>query len=222
MAVLIAEELLLIALDPESGRVPMGAQDYVKVGLSGALLAELALSGSLAMSGGRITVVAGDRPGDPLLAATIDAVGSGLAGRRAKAVVAKLDKSVGGVWEQVVGRRVDAGTIGREKRGLLSPTRHPVLDRPVQELVLAHIRVAAIGDQPLEPHRAVVLAFCGPCRLLEKVAPERSQHRQAKMRIKQATRSAPFGPEVKKVIDDLVAAASVAAGAGAIVATSGS
>lgn len=219
---LIAEELLLIALDPESGRVPMGAQDYVKVGLSGALLAELALTGRVKIDGGRITVVPGDPPSDPLLSAALDVAGGDLAGRKAKAVVSKLNKAVGGVWEQVVERLINVGAIGREKSGFLPPTSHPVLDRAGQALVLADVREAAAGDQPLEPRRAVLLAFAGPCRLLEKVAPERSQHRQAKARIKEATESAPFGPEVKKVIDDLVAATAAASAAGAAAASAGS
>ncbi len=97
-----------------------------------------------------------------------------------------------------------------------------MLDRPAQEVVLAGVRAAAGGNQPLEPRQAVLLAFAGPCRLLEKVAPERSQHRHAKARIKEATESAPFGPEVKKVIDDLVAATAASSAAGAAVHTTGS
>lgn len=32
---LIAEELVLIALGPEKGRVPLGTQEYVRIGMSG-------------------------------------------------------------------------------------------------------------------------------------------------------------------------------------------
>lgn len=58
---------------------------------------------------------------------------------------------------------------------------------------------------------AVLLALAGPCRLLERVAPDRSGRRRAKTRIKEATEKAPFGPEVKQVIDELIAAVAVAA-----------
>ena len=44
--VLIAEMLLLVAIT-DSGRVPFGKGAFVAVGLSGALLAELALGGQL-------------------------------------------------------------------------------------------------------------------------------------------------------------------------------
>jgi Golgi phosphoprotein 3 (GPP34) len=42
--VLIAEELLLVAIDPVKGTVPLGARTYLNVGLAGALLAELAIA----------------------------------------------------------------------------------------------------------------------------------------------------------------------------------
>ena len=43
--VLIAEELILVALDPVKGTVPLGARTYLNAGLAGALLAELAIAG---------------------------------------------------------------------------------------------------------------------------------------------------------------------------------
>ena len=44
--VLIAEKLLLVAVD-DKGHVPAGSDAFVKVGLTGALLAELAIDGHL-------------------------------------------------------------------------------------------------------------------------------------------------------------------------------
>jgi hypothetical protein len=51
--VLIAEMLLLVAVD-DNGHVPVGNDAFVKVGLTGALLAELAVDGKLmtGMTGG--------------------------------------------------------------------------------------------------------------------------------------------------------------------------
>lgn len=140
---LLAEELVLIALDPQTGRVPISSQEYLRLGVSAALLAELALDGRVQIQGDRVVVVAGEAPADPLLA--------------------------------------------------------------------ADVRLAATGQGPLGARQAVLLALAGPCRLLERVAPDRSQHRKAKARVKEATRSAPFAPEVKRIIDDMVAAAAVGA-----------
>jgi hypothetical protein len=207
---LLAEELLLLALDPDKGTVPLGCQDYVKVGLSGALLAELALRGSIVVDDGRV-VVSGDLPAEPVLAAAAAFLGGDAKGWPAKKAVQKLDKALGGVWARLVDPLIEAGVLDRDKAGPLSVTRHPVLDTAAHAALLDGIRAAAAGTGPLDPRHAVLLALAGPCRLLERVAPERSQRRAAKARIKDATEQAPFGPEVKKVIDDLIAAAAAIA-----------
>ena len=210
MVVLIAEELLLVALDPVKGTVPLGARTYLNVGLAGALLAELAIAGNLGIKDGRI-VPAGDPPTDPFLAEVLVAIRSETRAEKARSAVKKLDKQVGGVWHRLVERMVAAGTLGEDKQGHLMPTRHPVLDRPRQDSVLGGVRASAAGDGPLVPRSAVLLALTGPCRLLERVAPDRSGRRHAKARIKEATDQAPFGPEVKQVIDELIAAVAIAA-----------
>ena len=85
-----------------------------------------------------------------------------------------------------------------------------MVDIETHSAVLAAAQRAATSDEPLEARQAVVLALAGPCRLLERVAPEREDRRHAKARIAQATESAPFGPTVKAVIDELTATIAVA------------
>ncbi len=148
---------------------------------------------------------------DPFLAEVLAAIRSETKAEKARSAVKKLDKQVGGVWHRLVERMVAAGTLGEDRHGRLMPTRHLVLDRPCQDLVLGGVRASAAGDGPLVPRSAVLLALTGPCRLLERVAPARSGRRHAKARIKEATDQAPFGPEVKQVIDELIAAVAVAA-----------
>jgi hypothetical protein len=208
--VLIAEDLLLVALDPVKGTVPLGARTYLNVGLAGALLAELAIAGNLGIKDGRI-VPAGDPPADPFLAEVMAAIRSQARAEKAKSAIKKLDKQVGGVWHRLVERMVAAGTLGEDKHSRLMPTRRPILDRPRQDSVLGGVRASAAGDGPLVPRSAVLLALTGPCRLLERVAPDRCGRRHAKTRIKAATDQEPFGPEVKKVIDELIAAVAIAA-----------
>jgi hypothetical protein len=76
---------------------------------------------------------------------------------------------------------------------------------------------SATGQGPVTPDIAVVLALAGPCRLLERVAPDRSTRREAKKRIARATAETPFAPGVAKIVDELIAA--VAATAASIAAS---
>ena len=143
-AVLIAEMLLLVAVDGK-GHVPAGSDAFVKVGLTGALLAELAIEGQLTV-GDDGTVRTGDtRPGDELLADVYDAVRNHLEGKKARQVIGGLSRHIGGSRDRVVDRLADAGVLGRVRPSVLRPTRHPVLDTAARQAVLDQVQTAARG-----------------------------------------------------------------------------
>jgi hypothetical protein len=57
----------------------------------------------------------------------------------------------------------------------------------------------------------VVLALIGPCRLLERVAPDPGTRGEAKRRIDRVTAETPVAPGVAKIVDELIVAITVAA-----------
>lgn len=208
--VLIAEMLLLVAVD-EKGHVPIASDAFVAVGLTGALLAELAINGQLTIGDDGTVRTADTRPGDELLADVYDAVREHLEGRKAKKVISGLSRHIGGSRDRVVDRLADTGVLGRDRPSVLRPTRHPVLDTAARQVVLDQVRMAARGEGPVRPDVAVVLALAGPCQLLERVAPDRSTRNEAKKQIALAAAETPFAPGVAKIIDELIAAVAVTA-----------
>ncbi len=206
---LIAEELLLLGLDPDRGTVVNHARRELLVGLAGALIGELALAGLVELSGKRFIAV-GSPPAEPLLAAAHQALASSTR-RNAAAQLRRLDKQVGGVWRQLVDGLADQAILDRRRDRMLlfSVTRHPVLQTALRELVLRRVQVAATGEDALEPRTAVLLALAGPSRLLEVVAPDKADRKHAKQRIQTATELTPVAPVVKKVIAEMQAAAAV-------------
>jgi Golgi phosphoprotein 3 (GPP34) len=202
--------LLLTALN-DKGNVPVGSGALIQVGLTGALLADLAIDGRLAVAEDG-TVRAGDtRPGDELLADACDAVREHLQGRNVRQVIGGLSHHIGGSWNRVVDRLINVGVLGRDRPSLLRPTRHPVLDTAARQAVLDQIRAAAAGEGPVSSQVAVVLALIGPCRLLERVAPDPGTRGEAKRRIDRVTAETPFAPGVAKIVDELIVAITVTA-----------
>ena len=202
--------LLLTALN-DKGQVPVGSGALIRVGLTGALLADLAIDGGLAVADDG-TVRAGDtRPGDELLADVYDAVREHLQGRNVRHVIGGLSHHIGGSWDRVTGRLVHAGVLGRDRRSLLRPARYPVLDMAARQAVVAQIRAAAAGEGPVPPQVAVVLALIGPCRLLERVAPDPATRGEAQRRIDRVTAETPLAPGVATIVDETVVAVTVRA-----------
>ena len=223
VGMLLAEELLLLGLDPVEGMVVNNARRELLVGLDGALIGELALAGLVDLSGKRFIAV-GWPPGDPLLAAVHQALAQST-GRRAADQLRGLDEGIGGVWSRLVDGLADRGVLGRRRDRvfLFTVTRHPVLQPAVREELLERVRAAASGEGEIEPRTAVVLALAGPSRLLEVVAPDEAGRRHAKRRIETATELTPVAPVVKKVIAEMQAATAavvMAAAAGGAASSS--
>ncbi|EIV90741.1 hypothetical protein FraQA3DRAFT_0139 [Frankia sp. QA3] len=216
---LLAEDLLLLALDPDRGTPVNSSRQPLGVALCGALVAELGLAGLIEEDGRRLAPV-GIRPKHPLLADVHAALGT-VRGRRAADQLRRLDGAIGGVWSRVVDGLVDADVLGRRRDRVLVVriTHHPVLRTEARDEVVWRMRTAATGDGPLDPRTATVLALSGPARLLEVVAPQRAERRHAKARIAAATDQTPIAPIVRKVIQEAQQAAAAAATTAAIAST---
>jgi hypothetical protein len=199
--VLIAERFVLLSLRPD-GKPARGqtVQSEVAVGVTGALVAELAIDGHIVIDDGRIRLT-GSRPTHPLLAQVLENVRPH-EGKKLKNRLASIKRSG---WSEVVDGMVDAGVLGREG-GALRPTRHPVADPAAHARLLADVRAAAVGTGPLDPSTATLLALAGPCQLLEVVAPERSDRKAAKKRIAEAAEQVPSAAAVKASIEAVQAA----------------
>jgi hypothetical protein len=195
---LLAEQLALIALDPDSGRAAMGTRDNLNACLAGLLVAELHLA---------------DRPESALLSAAGEVFEQ--AGPKMKAVLSAmsrgLDRRLGlGTWDAVMAGLVDAGVVAPTSGGLRP--RNEVLDRSARDVIVERLRAVARNDDPMDVRTALLLSMTGPAQLLELIAPERSDRRHARERMDHAldgTFSQPIAESVRAVIAD--AAAAVAA-----------
>ena len=216
---LLAEELLLLSLDPEKGTVVNSARAQVKVGLAGALIADLALAGQIELRDRRF-VPAGAPPEDPLLRDVRTALSEPKG--RSKAQLRRLDRAVGGVWDRVAARLVDGRLVTREPGGLFRSERLRPSDARARAQLLERMRAAAAGDGQLDPRTAVVLALSGPCRLLEVVAPDRSTRKHARRRIDSAAELTPVAPLVKALIQETQAAVAGAVAAAGVAAATAS
>ena len=203
---LLAEDLVLLALAPDGSLVRGSTyQPAVAVGVTGALITELAQDGHVDLADGRIRLT-GSRPTHPLLAQALDNLAPH-EGRKLKSRLASV-KHAG--WNEVVDAMIEGGVIGREKE-LLRPTLHPLADPVAHDALLRRVQAAATGDSPLDPRTAALLALAGPSQMLEVVAPERSDRRKAKRRIAEAAEQVPAAAAVKYVIDAVAATAAVVA-----------
>lgn len=222
---LLAEELALVALKPESGRQQLGTGDALNACLAGLLVAELLLEGWIGPGDreDRLVVVPGrPAPDPPALAAAMDVVAQ--RGPKMKGVLSHMSRGL----EQRIGMSTQdavfsglagAGIVGASTGGLLP--KRPVLDRAVWDGVVNRLRAAAADDGPIEARTALVLSMTGPAHLLEVVAPDRRTRRHARNRIDHALDGSdlePVGKIVRRLIQEAIEVAATTAAVGGAVA----
>ncbi|WP_405898626.1 GPP34 family phosphoprotein [Streptomyces sp. NBC_00727] len=171
----LPEELLLLAHDPEEGRVRCRPH-HLRLGLAGALAAELMLAGRVTVRDGRITATGGPPLGDSVL----DAALTRLAGRRKGQKLPRWVRDTAGlkttagradeVWRH---RLVTRGAL-REARTrslvVIAQRRHPV--GPDDRTTPARERVAAVAHGTSTDERARLLAaLVGATDLARHVLP---------------------------------------------------
>lgn len=220
---LLAEELALVSLSPETGRHGAGLREVMNACLSGLLVAELMIDG-VAAPGDKdgSVVLTGRASGSPTLAATAGVVTE--KGPKLKSILSGMNRGLNrrlgtGTWDSTLAGLGRAGIVVSAGGGARR-MRFELPDASVRDDLLIRLRAAAAGDGVLDLRTAVVLSVTGPARLLEVMAPERATRRHARRRIDHAldhTELDAVAVAVRRVIAE--AATAAAAGSVAVMAT---
>ena len=212
---LLSEELALVALDPRSGRPALGLRAELNACLAGLLVGQLVVDGFAAPgSGERDLTLTGTSPESPAPALAAAARIVADKGPRIKAVLSAMDrgleKELGtGTWDTALAGLMAAGVVGPPD-GAVRP-RHEILDPTIGEALIARLQAAARGETDGDLRTALLLSMTGPAHLLEVVAPQRGERRQARQRIDHAvdgTNLAPIGKIVRRLITENQSAAA--------------
>jgi hypothetical protein len=217
---LLAEELLLLALDDDTGKVVVTELDK---GLAGAVLIELALRERIRVAekgetvrAGRLVLKPGAAPGHPVLDDALRLL-SAREGRKPKDVLGPLAK---GLRARLTGSLVDAGVLRREMRKVLGffPTeRLPARDATHETTVRERIAAALAGAEPDE-RTAALVALLSALNAVTTVLDVRDR-RAARRRAKEIAEGQWAATAVRKAVQEVYAATAAAASAAAIGAT---
>lgn len=216
---LIAEDLLLLLYDDESGKPLVGSTE-LDYGLAGAVLLELALLGKIDVTGpaegkaGRLVVRDPSPTGAVVLDERLALIAQKHQGRKPKDVVGKLAK---GVRHHLLWQLGQRGILREDKNkvlGLFPVTRWPAADaRHEGEVRQALDAVLRIGTQP-DQRTAALIAMLHATKSVTKViaAPDK---RELKRRAKLIAESAWAAEAVRKAVEAVQAGAAAAAASAA-------
>jgi hypothetical protein len=209
----ITEDLVLLLLDPGSGRAIVDSTSLDRA-VGGALLLDLSTLGRLTADGtgarARLTVADSSTTGDPLL----DAALARLEGRhplRAQKAVERLARKT---REPVLQRLVERGLVRRDRGRLLGVfpvTTWPAADTgPVTELRRRIAEVLLDGAGP-DQHVALLISLVHAVKVEHKLVD--GPRRQLRARADQVAQGDWAGPAVRKAVQAVQTSVAVAVAA---------
>jgi hypothetical protein len=206
---LLAEQLMLLAFRDSGGRLVPGARSYLRVGLPGAVLAELALRHSVVIeesrspAGKRRVLTLPGRSGDPLL----DNVAAWSQAEKPRKLAWWIkNASRSGLHGQVLDRLSAAGlvttshgTFMRRSR-LVSPAARADAAARVEQVLLAD-PARAVALWTADPWSASLTSLAFACGVLQVRWLPRGQRRAAKANLAVIRRTDPIGQAVAALVD---------------------
>lgn len=224
---LIAEDLLLLLYDDESGKPVVGSTE-LDYGLAGAVLLELAMLGKVDVTGpadggktDRLVIRDPSPTGAVILDERLALIGHKLQGRKPKDAVGKLAK---GVRDQLLWQLGQRGILREDKNkvlGVFPVTRWPAADaRHEGEVRQALDAVLRIGTQP-DQRTAALIAMLHATKSVTKVIASPDK-RELKRRAKLIAESAWAAEAVRKAVEAVQAGAAAAAASAAAAGASAS
>ena len=220
METLIAEDLLLLLLEDESGK--LRHTTYLDAGIGGALLVELAMGGQVDVRKGsgfwsRATVVPVPGAGpvtDPVLADALAVVAE--KPRSAQDLVARLGRHR---REPLLERLAERGVLRREDDtvlGLFPRTRWPMVDRQHEDGVRRALGDALVRGVDPAPRTAALVSLLSALDLAAKVV---EHDGMSSGEVRRRAKAVGEGDWAVKGVKDAVAAAQAAVVAAVMVTT---
>jgi hypothetical protein len=207
MTGLIAEDVLLLLLDDESGKFT--ERTHLDVALGGALLTDLALREVVELppktrfwKTPRVAAVSGAVLDDPLLASSLALIAA--RPRTAQDLVKRLGRAGRG---ELLTRLVDRGQVGIERGsalGVFSTTRYPAADQAYEDDLRTEVTAALVEGRAPSERTAAVISVLAAIDRAHKVI---DRHGLSRADVKRRAREIADGDWAAKAVRDAVRAA---------------
>lgn len=215
MTSLIAEDLLLLLLDDESGDPLVDGTRLPRV-LAGAVLLELALDGYVTpadqgedVKRGRLAVRRAEAPADPILARALGVVADARRPMKPEAAIEKLDSEVrAAVFERVI----DRGWVRESRRKVLGifPSKvWPPVDESHERGVRHELSGVLVEGLDPTPRAAALISLLSAVDAAAKVFPD-TDRKMIRKRAKEIADGEWAGAAVRKAVDAINSAVFVA------------
>ena len=167
-----AEEIMLLAVDEESGELVGTSSAALSVAMAGAVLMDLALADRLDTDLRELWVVDTNPTGNSLLDGTLAKLGQVGVHRPTRQVVRNLVAEAPTLKQHALDRLVERGILRSEESRFLwvfGTHRYPTVDGTERQEVRARLRAIVLGGELPDPRDAVLVSLVQTCRLFPEL-----------------------------------------------------
>lgn len=172
----VAEEMLLLVLDDNSGTFITEPDININYALAGAVLADLALKNKIQADETRLFVLDGAKAGDPVQDAVLERITEDTEVHDAAYWVAEIGQRGDEVREHLLDALVERGILKRVEEKVLwvfETRRYPMVDGREEREVKKRILDTLLSDGPAAPEDAVIISLVDACNLFRQILGDR-------------------------------------------------
>lgn len=204
----LAQDLILLALDDQTGKIRSTASAALSYSLMGAVLLDLVLQGKLTIANDYLVVADDSATGDDFLDQCFNEVLTAPHARKVRFWVNHWRSKYSGFRKVVLQNLVELGVLTRQEQQVLwifPVERYFLIDPSIQQALADHIRAAVLEDRGLDSRTAALISLIQTSHLINPLfAPE--ERREARLQIKAIS----SGERVGKAVSEAIANAQAA------------
>lgn len=200
----LAEELFLLALNDNKGTAQKSSAGVLPYGLAGAMLADLALRGRIAVAGQKEVAVLDPTPtGDTVLDTALAEIATSTRARKAAAWVEALSHKR--FWRSVPESLVAKGVLREEEKRwlwVIPYAAYPQQDASAKYWLKQALRAIVLADQHPEPRQIALLSLVRACRM-EPLLLTKDERKAGAKRIAALVADEPIGQAAAQTIAEV-------------------
>jgi hypothetical protein len=200
---LLAEELVLLALDDESGKLATSTSGYFNYALAGALLLDLVLANKIDIQNKKVLVLNPQPMDDELLQMAFQPI---LESKKPKDIgdwVYKIGNNYAVLRDTISHRMQNAGILGREEKKVLkifTSVHHPILKPDLKYAIFQRIEPILMAQAPASDRDIALLSLLKCANLINSLFTKEFR-KQISEEIKKIVKNEKIG----KAVSDLIA-----------------
>jgi hypothetical protein len=201
----LPEEILLLILDDETGKLANASSLGLNYALAGAVLMDLALHSKIDTDLEKLVVVDRTPTGEPILDRYLAQIAAGKQSESTRYWVSELARRGADIQEKALGMLVEKGILRRVEKKFLwvfETRRYPVIDDREEKEVKRRILDVLLTNEIPEPRDVVLICLADTCALFPTILNKREAERLAP-RIAQVRKLDLIGQAVSQAVTQL-------------------